>query len=196
MKEELNGIDRSQSPKERSLNALKASLESMQTSKEGLEAELNQELLATLSSRDQDEVDSLNDDIRRLKQENKKAFAERMRLEAQKNKLENLLTNNLNRRKDELVQALQEISVEDRKRQLENTTSELADLEERIGLTTNNLRLIEKKVVDIQKKRKKAQGELETHRIKEREIADKIEDDAKELEKMASKQTVFQVKKT
>ena len=64
---------------------LKASLESMQTSKEGLESELNQELLATLSSRDQHEVDSLNDDIRRLKQENKMAFAERMRLEAQKN---------------------------------------------------------------------------------------------------------------
>ena len=70
------------------------------------------------------QVDTLNDDIRVLKQENKKAFAERMKLEAQKNKLENLLTNNLNRRKDELVQALQEISVEDRKRQLENTGSE------------------------------------------------------------------------
>ena len=107
MKEELNNIERNQGPKERSLNALKASLESMQTSKEGLESELNQELLATLSSKDQGEVDQLNDDIRRLKQENKQAFAERMRLEAQKNKLENLLTNNLNRRKDELVQALQ-----------------------------------------------------------------------------------------
>ena len=100
-------VERNQGPKERSLNALKASLESMQTSKEGLESELNQELLATLSSKDQGEVDQLNDDIRRLKQENKQAFAERMRLEAQKNKLENLLTNNLNRRKDELVQALQ-----------------------------------------------------------------------------------------
>ena len=47
----------------------------------------------------------------------------------------NLLTNNLNRRKDELVQALQEISVEDRKRQLENTQSELKDLAERIETT-------------------------------------------------------------
>merc|ERR1719210_2318735 len=92
----------------------------MQTTKEGLESEQNQELLATLSSKDQSQVDQLNDDIRRLKTENKKAFAERMRLEAQKNKLENLLTNNLVRRKDELVQALQEISVEDRHQQLEN----------------------------------------------------------------------------
>ena len=88
-------------------------MEAMQTTKDGLENELNQDLMATLSTRDQDEVDQLNDDIRRLKTENKKAFSERMRLEAQKNKLENLLTNNLIRRKDELVQALQEISVEE-----------------------------------------------------------------------------------
>merc|ERR1712061_733190 len=194
MKEELNGIERNQVPRERSLNQLKASLESMQTSKEGLDAELNQELLATLSSKDQHEVDSLNDDIRKLKQDNKMAFAERMRLEAQKNKLENLLTNNLNRRKDELVQALQEISVEDRKRQLENTTSELSELEERIDTTSGNLKNLEKKLADMQKKHKKAKAELDSHRLKEREVADKIEEDAKELEKMASKQTVFQNK--
>jgi hypothetical protein len=38
---------------------------------------------------------------------------------------ENLLTNNLIRRKDELVQALQEISVEDRHQQLENAINDL-----------------------------------------------------------------------
>merc|ERR1719412_864813 len=131
MKEELNLIERNQAPKERSLMQLKASLEAMQTTKEGLENELDQDLMATLSTRDQEEVDQLNDDIRRLKTENKKAFSERMRLEAQKNKLENLLTNNLIRRKGELVQALQEISVEDRHQQLENCVSDLKSLEDR-----------------------------------------------------------------
>ena len=60
--------------------------------------------MSQLSMADQHEVDSLNDDIRRLTQENKEAFSTRMRLEAEKNKLENLLTNNLMRRKDELMQ--------------------------------------------------------------------------------------------
>ena len=83
----FNEMLRNHQPKERSLNQLRSSLEAMQTTKEGLENELNQELLATLSTKDQLEVDQLNDDIRRLKQDNKKAFAERMRLEAQKNKL-------------------------------------------------------------------------------------------------------------
>jgi len=49
-------------------------------------------------------VDKLNDDIRFLTQENKAAFSTRMKLEADKNKLENLLTNNLIRRRDELMQ--------------------------------------------------------------------------------------------
>ncbi|XP_023344565.1 structural maintenance of chromosomes protein 3-like [Eurytemora carolleeae] len=194
MKEELSLIERNHQPKERSLNQLKSSLEAMQTTKEGLENELNQDLLATLSSKDQHEVDQLNDDIRRLKQENKKAFAERMRLEAQKNKLENLLTNNLVRRKDELVQALQEISVEDRHQQLENSINDLKSLEERLSVTQASMKTLDRNLVDITKKRKKAQAELEASRLREREIQDKIEEDSKELEKMASKQTVLQQK--
>lgn len=60
--------------------------------------------MSQLCVADQHEMDKLNDDIRRLTQENKSAFATRMKLEADKNKLENLLTNNLIRRRDELVQ--------------------------------------------------------------------------------------------
>lgn len=56
---------------------------------------LFQDLLEQLSVQDQREVDKLNDDIRRLHQDNKIAFSTRMNLEATKNKLENLLTNNL-----------------------------------------------------------------------------------------------------
>merc|ERR1719150_2884482 len=194
MKEELNLIERNQAPKERSLMQLKASLEAMQTTKDGLENELNQDLMATLSTRDQEEVDQLNDDIRRLKTENKKAFSERMRLEAQKNELENLLTNNLIRRKDELVQALQEISVEDRHQQLENCVSDLKSLEERLDVTKGNMKGLDKNLQDVIKKRKKYQAELEASRLREREIQDKIEEDAKELERMASKQTVLQQK--
>lgn len=54
-----------------------------------------QELMEQLSAADQGKVDELNDAIRRLNQENKEAFSARMNLEANKNKLENLLTNNL-----------------------------------------------------------------------------------------------------
>ena len=61
-------------------------------------------------------------------------------------------------------QALQEISVEDRKRQLENTTSELEALEKRSSITTDAMKTAEKKLTDLQKRRKKSQAELEAHR--------------------------------
>lgn len=107
MKEELTNIEKFRVPKERSLAQCKSSLEQMQTTKENLESELHQELLSQLSVTDQQQVDSLNDDIQRLQKENKEAFSSRMKREAEKNKLENLLTNNLIRRRDEVLHALQ-----------------------------------------------------------------------------------------
>ena len=145
MKEELTRIDRFRNPKERSLAQCKANLEAMNNTKDGLENELHQELMSQLSVQDQCQVDTLNDEIRRLNQENKEAFSARMNLEVTKNKLENLLTNNLFRRKDELVQALQEISVEDRKRQLQNCRNELGTTEKRIKKITQDLEEMDKK---------------------------------------------------
>lgn len=49
MKEEQSGLERTKQPKERSLTQLKANLEAMMATKEGLESELHQELMATLS---------------------------------------------------------------------------------------------------------------------------------------------------
>lgn len=42
-------MERTKQPKERSLTQLKASLEAMMATKEGLESELHQDLMATLS---------------------------------------------------------------------------------------------------------------------------------------------------
>ncbi|XP_028160169.1 structural maintenance of chromosomes protein 3-like [Ostrinia furnacalis] len=194
MKEELGSIERFRGPKERSLAQCRSSLEAMQATKEGLESELHQELMEQLSTSDQGKVDELNDAIRRLTQENKEAFSSRMNLEATKNKLENLLTNNLIRRKDELVQALQEISVEDRKRRLANSKTDLAAAERRIKQINRELEEVERKVQTAVKNEKALKLELDKWRNKEKEAQDKMEEDAKGLEKMASKEVLLQEK--
>lgn len=63
MREELSNIEKLRGPKERSLEQCRSSLVAMQTTKEGLESELHQDLLSSLSVHDQAQVDSLNDDI-------------------------------------------------------------------------------------------------------------------------------------
>jgi len=194
MKEEQQNLERSKQPKERSLSQLKANLEAMQATKEGLESELNQDLMETLSVQDQAEVDQLNDDIRRLTQENKEAFTKRMKFEADKNKLENLLTNNLNRRKDQLMQALQEISVEDRKLQLEHSRSEITRVDRKLTEVQDCFKEVEKKVSEAQKSEKELKGKLETCKGEEKEMLEQMEDDAKDLEKMSSRQNLLHQK--
>jgi structural maintenance of chromosome 3 (chondroitin sulfate proteoglycan 6) len=148
--------------------------------------------MTQLSVTDQLEVDRLNDDIRRLTQENKDAFIQRMRLEADKNKLENLLTNNLIRRRDELQQALQEISVEDRNRKLDHCRSELGTVERRLDDVSDALKDVEKKVSDLSRKQKEAQSDLEKLRFKEKDIDERLAESAKDFDKMASRQTALQ----
>ncbi|CAN7999301.1 unnamed protein product, partial [Ixodes pacificus] len=191
MKEELTALERSKQPKERSLASLDSSLKSMESTEQSLRSELQQDLLTQLSVADQQEVDRLNDEIRRLTQENKEAFSERMRLEAEKNKLENLLNNNLYRRKEELEAALQEISVEDRRRKLENSQAELISVNARIGDVNTNLKALEKQVEGNNKEQKELQSQLENWKSQERDWQERINDDAKDLEKMTSRQSLL-----
>lgn len=108
--------------------------------------------MSQLSVVDQAEVDSLNDDIQRLQRENKEAFSMRMKLEAEKNKLDNLLTNNLIRRRDEVLRALQEISLEDRKRQLTNCRVELEEVDKKIEKVNKESGVLDHKIKETTKK--------------------------------------------
>ncbi|XP_022912891.1 structural maintenance of chromosomes protein 3 [Onthophagus taurus] len=194
MKEELLSIERFHVPKERSLAQCKSHLDQMQSTKENLESELHQELLAQLSVADQAIVDTLNDEIQRLQKENKEAFSMRMKLEAEKNKLDNLLTNNLIRRREEVVHALQEISLEDRKRQLTNCKNEVEEIDKKLDKANQESQVFDKKIKDISSKLKSEQSELDKWKKMEKDAQDKIDEDAKQLEKFASKQNLLEQK--
>lgn len=194
IKEEMVGIERYRVTKERLLVTASSNLEAMQTTRSGLESELHQELMAQLSVADQKEMDKLNNDIKQLTQDNKTAFSLRMKLEADKNKLENLLTNNLIRRRDELLQALQEISVEERKRTLESSKLELNAIEKKLDTINVDMKNIETKVQEAVKRQKKCQEELDKWKIQEKEAQERLENESKDLCKVSSKQEVLRKK--
>lgn len=73
-------------------------------------------------------------------------------------------------RKDELVQALQEISVEDRKRRLANSKSDLAAAEKRIKQINKEMEEVERKVQAAVKNEKALKIELDKWRNKVRFI--------------------------
>ncbi|XP_026675502.1 structural maintenance of chromosomes protein 3-like isoform X2 [Ceratina calcarata] len=194
MKEELSTIKRYRTSKEQSLMQCTSSLKALRATQEGFESELHEELTSELSVADQQQVDFLNDDIRRLTKDNKDAFVKRMRLEAEKNKLENFLTNNLIRKKNELVQALQEISVEDRQHKLESSKAQLADVEKVLVRVNSDFEAQNERVTNAIKKQKSESVEVEKWKLKQKEVQEKIDANGKDVEKLASKLNILQQK--
>lgn len=194
LKDELATIERSKQPKERSLVSHESSLSSMESLQESLKSELQQDLLTQLSVSDQQEVDRLNDEIRQFTQKNKEAFSRRMQLEAQKNKLENLLNNNLCRRRDELEAALQEISVEDRKQKLDSESQEMNLISGRIETVLEQVKALDDNIEKMAKKQKELQMEIERKKTEERDTIERINEDSKDLDKITSKNSMLSKK--
>ena len=70
----------------------------------------------------------MSEEIQSLQQQLRACLQERTKLESQKNTLDNLLSSNLLRRKEQLQQELEEISLDDNRQQLEMKTAELEHL--------------------------------------------------------------------
>jgi structural maintenance of chromosome 3 (chondroitin sulfate proteoglycan 6) len=191
LRDELASIERTQQPKERSLVSHEASLAQMESSRDSLQSELQQDLMTHLSVADQRVVDKLNEDIQNLTRQNKEAFASRMSLEAQKNKLENLLNNNLCRRKDELEAALQEICVEDREQKLKSEKADLTSFTVRIEKMKAQIEEVDTAIDDLTRKLSDLQSAVEKKKSDERETIEKINEDSKDLEKITSKNALL-----
>ncbi|XP_060076543.1 structural maintenance of chromosomes protein 3-like [Ylistrum balloti] len=195
MTEELQSIERSRSPKEKSVASLQTSLEAMQGSAASLNEELGSDLLSQLSVEDQREVDYLNDQIKQLTQQNKEALTERIRLEGEKNKLDNLLHNNLMKKRDRIIHELQEVSEEDRRARLETLNADLMTADERIVDLKKQSKELDDQLDKMNKEQKNLQNNLEYWKGQEKDSHEKISDDAKELEKMTNKQSLLLKKK-
>ncbi|XP_077991930.1 structural maintenance of chromosomes protein 3-like [Glandiceps talaboti] len=194
-REESQVIQRSLQPKERRLNSLKSNLEAMKSTLQSLEEEMGTDLLSQLSVTEQKEVDALNDEIKDLTQQNKDTMNQRIKLEGQKNKLENLLSNNLMRKRERLLQDLQDISAEDKRQKLDTTTIELQAVCSNIDENKSRIDEIEKQSEGMVDMKRELLGELEEWKGQEKDHLDRIQDDTKELEKMTNKQSLLLKKK-
>ena len=74
------------------------------------------------------QVEQLSEEIQSLQQQLRVCLRERSKLESKKNTLDNLLSSNLLRRKEQLQQDLEEITMDDNRQQLEMKTAELEHL--------------------------------------------------------------------
>lgn len=195
MTEELKHLQKSQPGKGKSVTNLQSSLEAMQGTAMSLKEELGTDLLSQLSAEDQHEMDKLNDQIKNLTQQNKDSLKERIRLEGEKNKLENLLYNNLIKNRERILMEMQEEVVLNRKEKLVTSDDDLAKVDTRLNEIKNQMKDLEDGLEKLNKEQKELQNNIEYWKGQEKELQDKLNEDSKELDKMTNKQTVLIKKK-
>ncbi|XP_039261631.1 structural maintenance of chromosomes protein 3-like [Styela clava] len=195
LKEQQQAAQRAREPKERSLAALQTHCEALKSTEKSLKEEVGTNLLSQLSAEDQMEVDRLNDLIKQLTVQHKDAVGQRVRLEGKKTSLQNLLEDNLVRRKEQLMQEMQELSVDVRKQKLEQSDKDRTITEEKLRSTDARLKELETEVMKLERDQGNLSAKVEDLRSKEREMREKITDDARELEKVTNKQSMLIKKK-
>jgi structural maintenance of chromosome 3 (chondroitin sulfate proteoglycan 6) len=185
----------------------------MNATAQSLSEELGTDLLSQLSVDDQREVDKLNDQVTALTNENKTSLKERIKvffieclyililtlsylqLEAEKNKLENLLKNNLLRKIERTQADMIEMTGEDRKNKLELARVELDTSNTRIHENNARFRELDDQVEKLNREQRELLNQLEHWKAQEREQQEKINEDSKDLEKMTNKQSLLLKKK-
>ncbi|KRY36192.1 Structural maintenance of chromosomes protein 3, partial [Trichinella spiralis] len=195
LREERQMLQQSKHPKERQLSSLESTLQQLEAQKESLNRDLGSEMLSQLTVDEQSSLEELNRRILKLKESAKVLFNERSELETEKNRLENQLQKNLLRKKEELQLRLQEISMADRTQSLDSHQSELLIVTQRITEISRRMGELEHQLEEYYIGKKKLNQQLEMCQNQERDVQAKITEDAKEMEKMANKQSMLLRKK-
>ncbi|XP_027039126.1 structural maintenance of chromosomes protein 3-like [Pocillopora damicornis] len=193
--QEKKTAERTLESKEQGLLHFEADLKSMRSTMRALEEELGTALVSQLSSQDQEEVDNLNGEIMALQERLKTALSNRTKLEAKKNTLENVLNNNLKRKREELKQSLEEISLEDRNLHLETLKSDLHTVLEVISQSSAQQKELEEEIRNLTHRKSELQTSLDEWKSVEKLKRDAIDDDAKHMEKIAHKRSLLMKKK-
>lgn len=193
--QELQSNKKALEPKERMLVNFESDMQSMQSALAALQGELGTEMQSQLDSGDQREVEKLTEDIQSLQQQIRSCLAARTQLESQKNILENLLTNNLIRRKEELAQEIEELSLVDRRQQLEMQTASFEHVCGSIEHTRSRLEEVEASIDGCTRRLKEIDTSLEKWKAIEKENQEAINEEAKTMEKLAGKRSFLLKKK-
>ncbi|CAH1102484.1 unnamed protein product [Psylliodes chrysocephalus] len=191
-REKLSNIERFRESNEQALNQCKISVEALRRTKESLESELDQELLSQLPVRDREEIKALDDDVQKLKKDNSEVVNIRVKLETLKDQLENLLTNNLKRRREALLKTLDEISLQ--QRQIVNKNAELKEIDDKIKQNNKKIESFGNKIEEFVEKTALERKELEERTKKMNILQYKINEVTELLEKFAMRRYMLEQK--
>ncbi|XP_065648082.1 structural maintenance of chromosomes protein 3 isoform X2 [Hydra vulgaris] len=190
-----SSIEATFTPKKAMLTSNEMELSRLRAQIKSFQEELGTEILSQLTREDQEEVENLNSEIMKLKNEIKSILKERTILEGTKQNIEDLLSSNLYKRRDELQMRLDDAGMEGKNEQLKMKVSEFNTCVSWLERSSLRIKDVETEISSYQKKIKALQVSLEEWRTIEKEKRAAVEEDSKLMEKLASKRSILLKKK-
>ncbi|PNF41125.1 hypothetical protein B7P43_G04530 [Cryptotermes secundus] len=185
---DLDGLKDMRGKREKLLDQYQSNLELLKARKIVLESELSHEMVAHLSESEQREMDHLNDDIRRLTEECKKLFSERLQLQYDRVQL---LKTTFIKQHEHLSEILESLNEDSIYRSLELTDVVLESAIKGLNVIQEKLRDTEKAIEEAKEKQKLIQDNLKSQKAEEANIQQEIDDYDKEIKLFAAKKNTL-----
>ncbi|XP_064383725.1 structural maintenance of chromosomes protein 3-like isoform X2 [Halichondria panicea] len=195
LQDELNAHKRALEPQERSLSGLKVDQRTVQKALEGMQAELGTELHSQLEPHEQQELEDLLPELKSLEHRVAACMTKRAELQKEMERLQSTLSDNLLRRKEELKYQLESVALSDNRQQLELKATEFRHLEAKIESNRERINVINKDLQSCNKVVESVEKEMDEWKTVERVNQESILEEAKAMEKLASKRSLLAKKR-
>ncbi|KAJ6906620.1 structural maintenance of chromosomes protein 3 isoform X2 [Populus alba x Populus x berolinensis] len=180
--------------KEKSLADVRNQIEQLNASMVMKQAEMGTELIDHLTPEEKYELSQLNPEIKDLKEKLITCRTDRIETETRKAELETNLTTNLKRRKQELEAIISMVDSDTLHGEDELKRQELNDAKSLAEVTTLELKRVSDKIDRLKEELKEKKDKKTELKVLEDRYEKTLQDEAKELEQLLSKRSIFLAK--
>lgn len=180
--------------KEKSLADVRNQIEQLNASMVMKQAEMGTDLIDHLTPEEKYELSQLNPEIKDLKEKLITCRTDRIETETRKAELETNLTTNLKRRKQELEAIISTVDSDTLHGEDELKRQELNDAKSLAEVTTLELKRVSDKIDRLKEELKEKKDKKTELKVLEDRYEKTLQDEAKELEQLLSKRSIFLAK--
>uniref|UniRef100_A0A0R3RY53 Structural maintenance of chromosomes protein n=1 Tax=Elaeophora elaphi TaxID=1147741 RepID=A0A0R3RY53_9BILA len=195
LSQQLQQSTKNKEPKVGQCLYLRNRIREMEATKESLQRQLGTPLLSQLSDEEKNMLDQLQEDIKEKKVRLDSVIRSRTELESTKLRLENQLTTNLHRKRENLQSKIHDISVDEKRNHLQSEMAELKSVNNRLSEIITRLSELEEHLGEFEVSDEKLTRELEDCQEQQKDLEAQVADFSKQVDLICTKQSAMQTKR-
>ncbi|TMS36231.1 hypothetical protein L596_003446 [Steinernema carpocapsae] len=193
--EQINHIIHSKGPKNAQIQVLENRMKEFDAIVNSLRKDVGTTLQSQLTSAEQAEVDDLEKFLKTERKRLASLTKERLRLEQSKERLESQLNNNLLKKRENLHDKVNDISVDEKRHNLAAENAELRSVNEWLSTIQRKLGDLDVNLIEYEESEKKLTSDLERLQEKRRSLEKMVEEMAAKADLFCTKASSTQTKK-